>query len=59
MKDRSNSAASGSYTPNMSAPTRKKGNRGLFGLILTLVLPPVGLAYLWREGEFRTRGRML
>lgn len=58
MKDRSNPATSGSYTPNMSAPSSKKNNRGLFGLVLTLILPPVGLAYLWRAGVFRTRGRM-
>ena len=57
MKENSNSRAA--YTPNMETPNRKKGNRGLFGLILTLVLPPVGLAYLWRAGVFRTRGRML
>ena len=57
MKEKSNSRAA--YTPNMETPSRKKGNRGLFGLILTLVLPPVGLAYLWRAGVFRTRGRML
>lgn len=57
MKENSNSRAA--YTPNMETPSRKKGNRGLFGLILTLVLPPVGLAYLWRAGVFRTRGRML
>ena len=57
MKENSNSRAA--YTPNMETPSRKKGNRGLFGLILTLVLPPVGLAYLWRAGVFRTSGRML
>ena len=57
MKENSNSRAA--YTPNMETPSRKKGNRGLFGLILTLVLPPLGLAYLWRAGVFRTRGRML
>ena len=57
MKENSTSRAA--YTPNMETPSRKKGNRGLFGLILTLVLPPVGLAYLWRAGVFRTRGRML
>lgn len=59
MKDRSNSASSGAYTPNMNAPTRsRKGSRGLLGLVLTLVLPPLGLVYLWREGVFRARGRM-
>lgn len=59
MKDRPNSASSGAYTPNLNAPTRRRGNRGLFSLILCLLLPPVGLAYLWRAGVFRARGRML
>jgi len=58
MKERSK-AASRAYTPNMDAPTRKKGSRATTGLILTLLLPPIGLIYLWREGVFRTRGRML
>lgn len=58
MKERSNSGSS-AYTPNMDMPSRKKGNRALTGLLLTLLLPPVGLIYLWREGVFRMRGRML
>lgn len=58
MKQNSNSRAA--YSPNIGAPSRsKKGNRGAFALILTLLLPPVGLALLWRAGIFRTRGRML
>ena len=58
MKERSNSGSS-AYTPNMDMPSRKKGNRALTGLLLTLLLPPIGLIYLWREGVFRVRGRML
>ncbi|MBQ8670787.1 MAG: hypothetical protein IJ508_06055 [Oscillospiraceae bacterium] len=58
MKERSNSGSS-AYTPNMDMPSRKKGNRALTGLVLTLLLPPIGLIYLWRESVFRTRGRML
>lgn len=58
MKERNNSG-SGAYTPNMDMPSRPKGNRALLGLILTVILPPVGLIYLWREGVFRMRGRML
>lgn len=58
MKERSNSGSS-AYTPNMGMPSRKKSNRALSGLLLTLLLPPIGLIYLWREGVFRTRGRML
>ena len=33
--------------------------RGLAGLFLVVLLPPVGLFYLWNQGVFRTRGRML
>lgn len=50
------------HTPNMDSPSGsdKKGNsRVTIGLLLTFLLPPVGLVYLWREGVFRTRGRML
>lgn len=48
------------YTPNMDMPSRsRKKNRGLTGLLLTLVAPPIGLAYLWREGVFRKRGRII
>ena len=58
MKDRSYSRAA--YTPNMSAPTRvRKNNRGLTGILLTLLVPPVGIAYLWRNGVFRNRGRIV
>ena len=49
------------YTPNMEAPGRRKrgSSRGLWGVILTLALPPVGMVYLWRAGVFRTRGRVV
>lgn len=33
--------------------------RGVGGLVLTVLLPPVGLFYLWQQGVFRTRGRLL
>lgn len=60
MKARGDKGSSAAYTPNMDVPEgRKKGGRGLFALVLTLVLPPVGLAFLWRMGVFRTRGRMV
>ncbi len=49
-----------SYAPNMEAPGRKKtSGRGKFGVVLSFLLPPVGIAFLWRRGVFRTRGRML
>ena len=38
---------------------RAVSNRAALGLALTLLLPPVGLLYLWHQGVFRTRGRML
>ena len=48
------------YTPNMETPTAKKtGNRGKLGILLCLLLPPIGIAFLWRMGVFRMRGRML
>ena len=59
MKERSNNGSNAAYTPNMDTPNRRKGNRGLLALILTLVLPPAGLAFLWRRGVFRARGRVL
>lgn len=56
----SKSGAKKPYTPNMESPgKRRKSHRGLWGAILTIVLPPVGMAYLWRAGVFRTRGRMV
>ena len=33
--------------------------RGLATILLTLVLPPVGLLVMWSAGVFRTRGRLL
>lgn len=43
------------YQKNESGISR----RALRGLLLTLLLPPVGLVYLWRGGVFRLRGRIL
>lgn len=60
MKERSNTGANAAYTPNIDAPAKNRhSRRAVVGLLLTLVLPPVGLAYLWRLGVFRARGRML
>lgn len=59
MNERSKTGSNTAYTPNMDMPSRNTGSRGFLGLILTLLLPPVGLAYLWRAGVFRTRGRMV
>ena len=58
MSERRNSRAS--YTPNMEVPGQKKpSGRGKLGIVLSFLLPPVGIAFLWRRGVFRTRGRML
>ena len=61
MSKSTKTSAKSAYTPNMEAPGKKKrrGNRGPLGVILTLLLPPVGMAYLWRAGVFRTRGRVV
>lgn len=51
----------GAYSPNISMPgsSIKSPGRGAFGIALTLLLPPIGLMFLWRKGVFRTRGRIL
>ena len=60
MKERNTATHGSAYTPNMDTPERtRRSNRALGGLLLTLLLPPIGIAYLWRRGVFRTRGRML
>ena len=57
MEKRSNSDHSSAYTPNMETPSSsRKSKRGVWGLVLTLLCPPAGLAFLWRRGVFRTRG---
>lgn len=60
MKERNTATHGSAYTPNMDTPERtRRSNRALGGLLLTLLLPPIGIAYLWRRGVFRTRGRVL
>jgi len=54
MKDRNHSA----YTPNMDVPSEhKRKSRAIPTLILTLLLPPLGIMLMWRKGIFRMRGR--
>ena len=56
MNDRKNSA----YTPNMDVPAeQKKTNRALPALILSFLLPPLGILLMWRRGIFRMRGRAI
>ena len=38
---------------------KKTSSRALFAVLLTVLLPPVGIVYLWRQGVFRTNGRAL
>ena len=60
MKERNTATHGSAYTPNMDTTERtRRSNRALGGLLLTLLLPPIGIAYLWRRGVFRTRGRVL
>ena len=33
--------------------------RGIIALILCVILPPVGLFYIWREGLFKPQGRII
>lgn len=55
------SNSSAGYTAKVERPSKERAisPRGLAGLILTVLLPPVGLMFLWHQGVFRARGRML
>ena len=61
MNTSSQRRSAAAYTQNISAPSRNRAIsvRGLIGLALAVLLPPVGIFFLWRQGVFRTRGRML
>ncbi len=61
MSKRNANAPRAGYTAAVERPTpdRAISGRGLLGLLLTLLLPPVGLMMLWHQGIFRARGRML
>ena len=60
MKERNAATHGSAYTPNMDTPEKTRSNkRALGSFLLTLLLPPIGIAYLWRRGVFRARGRML
>ena len=54
-------ANSAGYTANLERPSKQRNYsaRGVAGLVLTLLLPPVGLLFLWSQGVFRARGRVL
>lgn len=56
MKTRNKTSAQAIRRPSNPRPL---SGRGLGVILLLLILPPVGLLVLWRQGVFRTRGRML
>lgn len=58
--DRYGGSTSNAYSPNLTRPPRR-GNPGRVALkvALCVVLPPVGLVWIWRTGSFAMRGRVL
>ena len=61
MNSRYSRSSSATYTAGVERPSKERAIslRGLAALLLTLLLPPVGLMVLWSRGVFRTRGRMV
>lgn len=61
MNNRYTKGKTAGYTAGVERPSRPRAvsARGVAGLVLTLLVPPVGLMFLWSQGVFRTRGRML
>jgi len=43
----------------MPGSSVKRSYRGVFTLVLCLLVPPLGLMMLWRKGVFKFRGRVL
>lgn len=56
MKTRNKTSAQAMRRPSKQ---RAISLRGIGVILLLLILPPVGLLVLWRQGVFRARGRML
>ena len=59
--DRYGGSSSNAYSPNLTRPGSRAGGsrRTALKIALCLVLPPVGLVYIWGTGSFRLRGRVL
>ena len=56
MKTRNNTSSQAIRRPSKQ---RAISMRGIGVILLLVLLPPVGLLVLWRQGIFRARGRML
>lgn len=61
MNNRYGKGSGAGYTAGVERPSKPRAVsvRGVVGIVLTLLMPPVGLLFLWTQGVFRTRGRML
>ena len=56
-----NTQTTGGAPAGIQRPTKKRplSLRGLAAILLLIIIPPVGLLFMWRNGVFRARGRML
>ena len=61
MSSRGTRSTGAGYTAHVERPSKQRAvsSRAIFGLVLTVLLPPVGLLFLWHQGVFRARGRVL
>jgi len=54
-------SATSAYSPNIVRPGKRApgGRRAALKIALCVLLPPIGLLYIWRTRSFPLRGRML
>lgn len=59
MSEKRKKAAGRSYSTSVERPSKDRpvSLRGLLALVLTLLVPPLGLLVMWGLGIFRARGR--